>query len=82
MSFSKSFIFPKFLQLFNCLPTQSPHGQGRRDVELKAHKRGKGEGGQLKTGKMCGHPLQITPYVNDCVCEIGKINANLSIKYC
>ena len=35
MSFSKSFIFPWFLQLFICLPTQRPHRQGRGVVEQK-----------------------------------------------
>ena len=43
-------VFPEFLQLFICLPTQFRHRQGRGVVKQKADRRGQGREG-LKTGK-------------------------------
>ena len=50
MSYSKSFMFPWFLQLFLCLPSQCPLG-GRGVVRQKVDRRGQGKGGGLKVGK-------------------------------
>ena len=38
------FIFPRFMQVFNCLPTQCPHGHGEGVVKQKVDRRGQGKG--------------------------------------
>ena len=54
MSFQRAFIYFIFLQLFNCLLAQCPHGQGRGVAKQKADMHRQGEGGrEVENWKKC-----------------------------